>query len=69
MTRPYKQYGPQHFEKIKPIVIQGMIDRYTVKEIAEQLDMNFKTFANMLYRNGLHANTVRYQHKMGREIS
>ena len=68
MTRPYKQYGPQHFEEIKPIVVQGMIDKFTVKEMAKRLDMKFKTLAIMLFRNGLHANTVRHQHKQGKDV-
>ena len=68
MTKKYKQYGPDYFATIKPLVLRGMINRVTIKQIAEQLDMKYMTLSNMLYRNGLMANTVRYQHKQGKDV-
>tara|TARA_R110000744_G_scaffold57010_3_gene120029 strand:- start:58 stop:273 length:216 start_codon:yes stop_codon:yes gene_type:complete len=63
MTRPYKKYGSGYFSTIKPIIIAKMIDRVTIKKIAEDLDMSFSTFANMLSRNGVRAVNIRHQHK------
>ena len=63
MTRPYKKYGSEHFKTIKSIVIAKMIDRVTIKKIAEDLDMSFSTFANMLSNNGIRAINIRHQHK------
>ena len=63
MTRPYKKYGSEYFSTIKPVVIAKMIDRVTIKKIAEDLDMKFSTFANMLSRNGIRAINIRHKHK------
>ena len=68
MTRPYKKYGPGHFKVIKPFVIQGIIDRVTIKKMAAELDIKFATFANMLYRNGIRAITIRHQHSKGEDV-
>jgi len=63
MTRPYKKYGSGYFSTIKPIIIAKMIDRVTIKNIADDLDINFSTFANMLSRNGIRAINIRHQYK------
>ena len=63
MTRPYKKYGSGYFSTIKPIIIAKMINRVTIKKIAEDLDMSFSTLASMLSRNGIRAINIRHQHK------
>lgn len=68
MTRKYKKYGPEHFEEIKPQVTEWMIGRIPIRVIAKKLKMKQVTLSNMLYRNGLFANTVRHQYKKANPV-